>query len=56
MMPDEIILSAFEREWTGRHASVLVRRNHSHAGQCSAAIRRRKQPAWSRFDCGFQVR
>ena len=55
MMPDELILSPFEREVVGPHGAILLRRNPAHASQCSAAIRRRSHPAWSQFNCGFTV-
>lgn len=54
-MHDELVLSPFERQIVGPHGAILLRRNDAHASDCAVAIRRRRQPAWSRFNCGFVV-
>lgn len=54
-MTDELILSPFDREIVGWQGQIILRRNPRHANDCATAIRRRKQPGWSRFVCGFQV-
>jgi hypothetical protein len=55
MMPEDLILSPFERAIVGPHGAILLRRNPAHAKHCSEAIRRRDQPAWSQLNCSFTV-
>jgi hypothetical protein len=55
MMHDELILSPFRHNIVGPQGAILLRRNTEHAERCAAAIRRRRHPAWSQFNCGFKV-
>lgn len=53
-MNDELILCPFERSIAGYRGTIL-RKNKPHAEQCVEAIQRRNHPAWSRFNCGFEI-
>jgi hypothetical protein len=48
-MNDEQPSCPFERAIVGQHGAYLARHNPKHSKLCAKAIRRRDQPAWSRF-------
>jgi hypothetical protein len=54
-MEGELNMCPFERRVVGRGGAILLRRNEAHARECRTAIRRRRHPGWSSFNCTFHV-